>query len=156
MKVICRSKIIINSISAVYVCSCRIIDITISICLLVVIYQSTNKRQYWAKYMFLYGATNYYTLISIYYLFMSDNLLGRLIVLLTAGVYASNHEVLCTIVISITRRFQKSVGPSVRHTPPYIFLIACTSIKYTVRGAPLLHTSTSICFTRIHRYSQFT
>ena len=36
------------------------------------------------------------------------------IVLLTVGVYSSNHGVLYTIGISVTRRFQKSVGPSVR------------------------------------------
>ena len=35
------------------------------------------------------------------------------IVLLTVRVYSSNHRVLYTIWISITRRFQKSVGPSV-------------------------------------------
>ena len=44
---------------------------------------------------------------------MSHSLLWRHIVLLTVGVYSSNHRVLYTIVISITRRFQKSVGPSV-------------------------------------------
>ena len=35
------------------------------------------------------------------------------IVLLPAGVYSSNHRVLYTIGISMTGRFQKSVGPSV-------------------------------------------
>ena len=34
--------------------------------------------------------------------------------MLTVGVYSSNHRVLYTIGISMTRRFQKSVGPSVR------------------------------------------
>ena len=45
---------------------------------------------------------------------MSHSLLWRHIVLLTVGVYSSNHRVLHTIGISMTRRFQKSVGPSVR------------------------------------------
>ena len=36
------------------------------------------------------------------------------IVLLTVGVYSSNHRVLYTVGISMTRRFQKSVSPSVR------------------------------------------
>ena len=45
---------------------------------------------------------------------MSHSLLWRHIVLLTVGVYSSNHRVLYTIGISMTRRFQKSVGPSVR------------------------------------------
>ena len=44
---------------------------------------------------------------------MSHSLLRRHIVLLTVGFYSSNHGVLYTIVISMTRRFQKSVGPSV-------------------------------------------
>ena len=44
---------------------------------------------------------------------MSHSLLWRHTVLLMVGVYSSNHRVLYTIGISITRRFQKSVGPSV-------------------------------------------
>ena len=44
---------------------------------------------------------------------MSHSLLWRHIVLLTVGVYSSNHRVLYTIEISMTR-FQKSVGSSVR------------------------------------------
>ena len=43
---------------------------------------------------------------------MSHSLLWRHVVLLTVGVYSSNHRVLYTIGISMTRRFQKSVGPS--------------------------------------------
>ena len=39
--------------------------------------------------------------------------LWRRIVLLTVGVYSSNHRVLYTIAISMTRRFKKSVAPSV-------------------------------------------
>ena len=46
-------------------------------------------------------------------LVMSHSLLWRHVVLLTVGVYSSNHRVLYTIGISMTRRFQKSVGPSV-------------------------------------------
>ena len=49
-------------------------------------------------------------------IFMSHSLLWRHIVLLTVGVYSSNHRVLYTIGISMTRRFQKSVGPSVAKT----------------------------------------
>ena len=44
---------------------------------------------------------------------MSHSLLWRHIVLLTVGVYSSNHGGLYTIGINVTRRFQKSVGPSV-------------------------------------------
>ena len=40
-------------------------------------------------------------------------LLWRHIVLLTVGVYSSNHGVLYIIGISMTRRFKKSVGASV-------------------------------------------
>ena len=42
---------------------------------------------------------------------MSHSLLWRHIVLLMVGVYSSNHGVLYTIGISMTRRFQKSVDP---------------------------------------------
>ena len=45
---------------------------------------------------------------------MSHSLLWRHIVLLTVGVYSSTHRVLYTIGISMTRRYKKSVGPSVR------------------------------------------
>ena len=44
---------------------------------------------------------------------MSHSLLWRHIVLLTVCVYSSNHRVLYTIGISMTRRFQISVGPSI-------------------------------------------
>ena len=44
---------------------------------------------------------------------MSQSSLWRPIVLLTVSVYSSNHRVLYTIVISMTRRINKSVGPSV-------------------------------------------
>ena len=47
-------------------------------------------------------------------LIMSHSLLWRHIVLLTVGVYSSNHRVLYTIGISMKRRFQKSVNSSVR------------------------------------------
>ena len=48
--------------------------------------------------------------------FMSHSLLWRYIVLLTVGVYSSNHRVLYIIGISLTRNFKKvrSVRPSVR------------------------------------------
>ena len=44
---------------------------------------------------------------------MSHSLRWRHIVLLTVGVYSSNHGVLYTIGISMTRRLKKSVGPLV-------------------------------------------
>ena len=44
---------------------------------------------------------------------MSHSLLWRRIVLLTVGVCSSNHRVFYTIGISMTRRFQKSVGLSI-------------------------------------------
>ena len=53
-----------------------------------------------------------------------SQLLWRHIVLLTVGAYSSNHRVLYTIGISMTRRFQKSVGPFVmltkKPTPPLL------------------------------------
>ena len=52
--------------------------------------------------------------IVIYSFIMSHSLLWRHIILLMVGVYSNNHRVLYTIGISMTRRFQKSVGPSVR------------------------------------------
>ena len=62
---------------------------------------------------------------------MSQSLLWRHIVLLTVGVYSSNYRVLYTIEISITRRFRKSVGPSVcpfvtltkKSTPPSLLIV---------------------------------
>ena len=64
---------------------------------------------------------------------MSHSLLWRYIVLLTVGVYSRNHRVLYTIGISMTRTFQKSVGPSVRlsvsdankkkPTPPSLLIV---------------------------------
>ena len=53
---------------------------------------------------------------------MSHSLLWRHIVLLTVAVYSSNHRVLYTIVINMTRRFKKSVGPSIR-------LSVCLSVR---------------------------
>ena len=58
---------------------------------------------------------------------MSHSLLWRHIVLLAVGVYSSNNRVLYTIGISMTRRFQKSVGPSVR---PSVCLSACPSVRF--------------------------
>ena len=48
------------------------------------------------------------------FIIISHSLLWRHIVLLTIGVYSSNHRLLYTIRISVTRRFQKSVCPFVR------------------------------------------
>ena len=55
---------------------------------------------------------------------MSHSLLWRPIVLLTVGVYSSNHGVLHIIGIGVTRRFQKSVGPSI-----------CLSVRPSVYNA---------------------
>ena len=51
--------------------------------------------------------------VTTQYVIMSHSLLWRHIFLLTVGVYSSNHGVLYNIGISVTRRFQKCVGPSV-------------------------------------------
>ena len=67
--------------------------------------------------------------------FMSHSLLWRHIVLLTVGVYASNNRVLYTIGISITRRFQKSVGPSVcLSVRPSVCLSICPFITLTKKA----------------------
>ena len=72
---------------------------------------------------------------------MSRNLLWRHIALLTVGVYSSNYRVLYSIGISMTWRFQKSVGPSVRlsicnakkkPTPPLLTIEK--SFTYLVKG----------------------
>ena len=47
------------------------------------------------------------------FIIMSHSFLWRHIVLLTVCVYSSNHGVLYTILISMTRIFQNSAGPSV-------------------------------------------
>ena len=67
--------------------------------------------------------------VKAYLIFMSHSLLWRHIVLLTVGVYSSNHRLLYTIGISMTRRFQKSVGPSVR---PSVCLSLCLSVRPSV------------------------
>ena len=59
---------------------------------------------------------------------MSHSLLWRHIVLLTVGVYSSNNGVLYTVRISMTRRFQKGVGPFVtvtkkKPTPPLLLTV---------------------------------
>ena len=59
---------------------------------------------------------------------MSHSLLWRHIVLLTVCVYSSNHRVLYTIGISMTRRCRKSVGPSV-------CLSICPSVRLSVCNA---------------------
>ena len=62
-----------------------------------------------------YVCANDYLDIKICYIiiYVSQFTVETYIVLLTVGVYSSNHRVLYTIGISMTRRFQKSVGPSV-------------------------------------------
>ena len=61
----------------------------------------------------IWTCTLVHTFQYLHLIVMSLSLLWRHIVLLTVGVYSSNHGVLYTIEISMTRRFQKSVGPSV-------------------------------------------
>ena len=55
----------------------------------------------------------YMCVLYIISLIMGHILLWRHIVLLTVGVYSSNNGVLYIVGISMTRRFKKSVGPSV-------------------------------------------
>ena len=62
----------------------------------------------------------------------------RDIVLLTVGVYSSNHRVLYNIGISMTRRFKKSVGPSVR-----LSVSVCLCVRL------------SVCNTNKKAYSSF-
>ena len=75
-------------------------------------------------------------LVSVSWVIMSHSLLWRHIVLLMVGVYSSNQRVLCTIGISMTRRFKKSVGPSVclsicnANKKAYSFIIDGTKIIY--------------------------
>ena len=59
---------------------------------------------------------------------MTHSSLWRHIVLLTVCVYSSNHRELYTIGISMTRRFRKSVGPSV-----------CLSVCNANKKSLLLH-----------------
>ena len=73
---------------------------------------------------------------------MSHSLLWRHIVLLTVGVYSSNHRVLYTIGISMTMRFKKSVGPSVR-------LSVCQSVRLSVCNATKKAYSSFIINSRI-------
>ena len=64
----------------------------------------------------MYSVVNAFLLVSqciTFRIIMSHSLMWRHIVLLTVGVYSSNHRVLYIIRISMTR-FKKSVGPSVR------------------------------------------
>ena len=53
---------------------------------------------------------------------ISHSLLWRHIVLLTVGVYSSNHRGLYTIEVSMTRRFKKSVDPSAKQ---YVSTVNC-------------------------------
>ena len=66
------------------------------------------------------------------YFIMSHSLLWRHIVLLTVGVYSSNHRVLYTTGINMMRRFQKSVGLSVRLSVcPFVRLSDCPFVTLT-------------------------
>ena len=72
--------------------------------------------------------------------FMSHSLLWRHIVLLTVGVYTSSHRVLYTIGISMTRRFQKSVGSSVRTSVRLsVHFSVCPFVTLTKKSILLLH-----------------
>ena len=67
---------------------------------------------------------------------MSHSLLWRHIVLLTVGVYSSKHRVLYTIGISMTKRFQKSVGPSVC---PFVTLTKRAYSSFIIVGGGWLY-----------------
>ena len=86
---------------------------------------------------------------------MSHSLLWRRIVLLTVCVYSSNHRVLYTIGISMTRTFQKSVGPSVCNVnkKAYFFIINSRIIIRIsdARGWHPLQESEAI-FSKIYKY----
>ena len=69
---------------------------------------------------------------------MSNSLLWRHIVSLTVGVYSSNHRVLYTIGISMTRRFQKSVGPSVC---PFLTLTKKTYSSFIIYSRKIIRIS---------------
>ena len=69
---------------------------------------------------------------------MSHSLLWRHIVLLTVGVCSSNHRVLYTIGISMTRRFQKSVGPSVC---PFVTLLKKAYSSFIIDSRKIIRIS---------------
>ena len=71
----------------------------------------------------------------------SQCLLWRLVLLLMVGVYSSNCGVLYTIRISITRRFQKSVGLSICNTNKYAYgsFIIYSRIKICILGERAWH-----------------
>ena len=69
---------------------------------------------------------------------MSHSLLWRHIVLLTVGVYSSNHRVFYTIAISMTRRFQKRVGPSVC---PFVTLTKKAYSPFIIDSRKIIRTS---------------
>ena len=71
------------------------------------------KLRCFATILVIYAHRNAISVL-VLFVIMSHSLLWRRIVLLTVGVYSSNHRVLYIIGISMTRRFKKSVGPSVR------------------------------------------
>ena len=83
---------------------------------------------------------------SFYVLIMAHSLLWRHIVLLTVGVYSSNHRVVYTIVISMTRRFQKSVGPSVHSSVrlsvcPFVTLTKKVYFSFIIDSRNIIRTS---------------
>ena len=61
-------------------------------------------------------------------LIMSHSLLWSHIVLLTVGVYSSNHRVLSTIGISMTRRFLYTIGISMRRFQKSVGSSVCPSV----------------------------
>ena len=72
---------------------------------------------------------------------MYRSLLWRHIVLRTVGVYSSNHRVLYTIGISMTRRFKKSVGLSVcnANKKAYSFFIINSRKQIRISGERACH-----------------
>ena len=80
---------------------------------------------------------------------MSHSLLWKHIVLLTVGVYSSNHKVLNTIGISVTKRFQKSAGSSVCNANKKAYFSIIDSRKiFHISGEKAYHPK------KIKRYFQ--
>ena len=78
---------------------------------------------------------------------MSHSLLWRHIVLLTVGVYSSNYRVLYTIGISMTRRFQKSVGPSLC---PFVTLTKKAYSSFIIDSRKIIRTSGERAYHPLH------
>ena len=96
------------------------------------------------NFILTYHCLRWFHLHYFYYdiVIMSHSLLWRHIVLLTVGVYSSNHRVLYnTIGISMTKRFQKkcrSVRPSVC---PFVTLTKKAYSSFIIDGRKIIRIS---------------